>query len=222
PASLSDLIAKGVDEYDFRTLSDEIGTTRYVGQDTLTGRQVVIDGITLDETTYDITAYDAEGEEIWRSKGNEFINRNWRVWNQDYEAPFTPTPSPPDPSLPNNAVRLSTLPMDQIATDVIDAGLGLNAYVDQFGGGGRFLSEYIAYHGVWYQDMHKDPTDPYQSVAAGHIHVGQQVSIAQGRAATEVSLRTLIEHVDAILVPEPSGMVWMGMLLLVWLRGRHA
>lgn len=80
PASLSDLIENGVDDYDFRTLSDEIGETRYVGQDTLTGRQVTIDGITLDETTYDITAYDAEGNEVWSAKGNEFISRDWRMF----------------------------------------------------------------------------------------------------------------------------------------------
>lgn len=80
PASLSDLIEKGVDDYDFRTLSDEIGTTRYVGQDTLTGRQITIDGVTLDETTYDITAYDASGDEIWSADGHEFINRNWRMF----------------------------------------------------------------------------------------------------------------------------------------------
>ncbi len=79
-ASLSDLIEKGVDDYDFRTLSDEIGTTRYVGQDTLTGRQVTIDGVTLDETTYDITAYDPAGNEIWSAEGREFISRNWRVF----------------------------------------------------------------------------------------------------------------------------------------------
>ncbi|PUB16997.1 hypothetical protein [Yoonia sediminilitoris] len=79
-ASLSDLIAKGVDDYDFRTLSDQIGTTRYVGQDTLTGRQIVIDGVTLDETTYDITAYDESGNEIWAAKGNEFIHRDWRIF----------------------------------------------------------------------------------------------------------------------------------------------
>lgn len=80
PASLSDLIATGVDDYDFRTLSDEIGTTRYVGQDTLTGRQITIDGVTLDETSYDITAFDADGNEIWSAQGNEFINRNWRMF----------------------------------------------------------------------------------------------------------------------------------------------
>ena len=80
PASLSDLIATGVDDYDFRTFSDEIGTTRYVGQDTLTGRQVTIDGVTLDETTYDLTAYDAEGNEVWSAEGREFINRDWRLF----------------------------------------------------------------------------------------------------------------------------------------------
>ncbi len=79
-ASFSDLISTGVDDYDFRTLSDQIGATRFVGQDTLTGRQVTIDGITLEETTYDITAYDEDGEVIWSSKGNEFINRDWRMF----------------------------------------------------------------------------------------------------------------------------------------------
>jgi len=79
-ASLSDLIARGVDDYDFRTFSDEIGTTRYVGQDTLTGRQITIDGVTLDETTYDITAFDEAGNEVWSAKGREFISRNWRMF----------------------------------------------------------------------------------------------------------------------------------------------
>ncbi len=80
PASISDLIAFGVDDYDFRTLSDEIGTTRYVGQDTLTGREITIDGVILSETTYDITAYDAEGNEVWSSQGREFISREWRMF----------------------------------------------------------------------------------------------------------------------------------------------
>jgi hypothetical protein len=79
-ASLSDLIETGVDDYDFRTLSDEIGETRYVGQDTLTGRQITIDDVTLAETTYDITAYDASGDEIWSATGNEFISQDWRMF----------------------------------------------------------------------------------------------------------------------------------------------
>jgi hypothetical protein len=80
PASLTDLINKGVDNYDFVTLSAEIGDTRYVGQDTLTGQQVTIDGVTLDETTYDITAYDGSGQEVWSARGKEFISREWRMF----------------------------------------------------------------------------------------------------------------------------------------------
>ena len=80
PASLSDLIESGVDDYDFRTLSDEIGPTRYVGQDTLTGRQVTIDGVTLDETTYDVTALSPAGDVLWQSQGREFISRDWRMF----------------------------------------------------------------------------------------------------------------------------------------------
>ena len=80
PASLSDLIAFGVDDYDFRTLSDEVGVTRFVGQDTLTGRTITIDGITLDETTYDIVAYDEAGQELYTSQGREYISRDWRMF----------------------------------------------------------------------------------------------------------------------------------------------
>ena len=77
PASFSELIATDSDTYDFTTLSDEIGVTRYVGADTLTGRTVTIDGVELEESTYDITAYDANGTEKWSSRGNEFINRDF-------------------------------------------------------------------------------------------------------------------------------------------------
>ena len=80
PASLSDLIETGMDDFDFRTLSDEIGTTRYVGEDTLTGREITIDGVTLAETTYEITAFDEAGTEIWSAQGREFISRNWRMF----------------------------------------------------------------------------------------------------------------------------------------------
>lgn len=80
PASFARLISTGLDSYDFRTFSDQIGTTRYVGQDTLTGRRVTIDGVTLEETEYQITAFDPDGTEVWRSAGNEFISRDWRMF----------------------------------------------------------------------------------------------------------------------------------------------
>lgn len=80
PASFSDLVENGVDTYDFTTESEEIGQTRYVGQDSLTGNQVTIDGVTLDETQYNITAYDAEGEVKWSSEGNEYISQRFRMF----------------------------------------------------------------------------------------------------------------------------------------------
>lgn len=77
-ANLDELLRTGRDSYDFKTLSDEVGETRYVGFDTLTGNVVEIDGVMLQETTYDITAYAADGSFAWSAKGNEFVNADWR------------------------------------------------------------------------------------------------------------------------------------------------
>ena len=67
-ASFSGLIVMGVNDFYFRTMSSEVGVTRYVGRDTLMGNQVVIDGVTVDET------------QTWQSQGYEFISRNWRIF----------------------------------------------------------------------------------------------------------------------------------------------
>ena len=80
PASLTDLLANGVDTYDFRTQSAEIGTTRYVGQDRLTGQVVTIDDVALQQTEYNITAFGPDGNELWSSQGNEFVNADWRTF----------------------------------------------------------------------------------------------------------------------------------------------
>ncbi|MFZ3582579.1 hypothetical protein ACOI1H_10465 [Loktanella sp. DJP18] len=80
PASLSELLEKGVDRYDFETTSDEVGTTRYVGEDRLTGQIVTIDDVALQQTAYEITAYGADGTELWSSAGNEFVNADWRTF----------------------------------------------------------------------------------------------------------------------------------------------
>ena len=90
PASMSDLLGKGLDTYDFRTTSPQTGETRYVGQDRLTGRSIEIDGVPLEETEYRITAFDAEGTEIWRSSGNEFVHRDWRRFFSGTGATITP------------------------------------------------------------------------------------------------------------------------------------
>lgn len=152
----------------------------------------------------------------WELEG---INSNWSNWVNDYEAPYQPTPSPPDASVPAGTARRSTLPMGQIQHDVGIANVGVKPVMDMYGGGGTFLSEYIGYHGLWYQSLHSSSSDPYWNVAAGHIHVGAAVTTAEGFAATQITLRTLIKYVNTI-VPEPSSVLLL--LPIVLLRRRAA
>jgi len=90
PASFSTLLATGEDSYDFVTLSDEIGPTRYVGRDALTGVTEVIDGVTLRQTEYAIRAYGPDGTEEWRSKGNEWISEDFRMFISGTSTVTTP------------------------------------------------------------------------------------------------------------------------------------
>jgi hypothetical protein len=116
PASLTELLETGRDTFDFYTSSAEIGRTRYVGEDNLTGRTVVIDEVTLDETSYSITALSPEGVELWRAKGREFISREWRMFLSGTGVVTTPTDkferndTPAEFIFPGEAGFLSTKP----------------------------------------------------------------------------------------------------------------
>jgi hypothetical protein len=154
----------------------------------------------------------------------ETQQRNLEEWGDDFEAPFQPTPSAPDDSVEPGHIRYSTLPTFEIVEAVQAASLPrLNPYVDEVGFGGGFVSEFIAYHGTWYQDLHSSPDDPFRNVAAGHIHVGQNVPLESATLATEISLRVLIDHVNGILVPEPGtqGMLILAGLCLVGIKRRR-
>lgn len=135
----------------------------------------------------------------------EYRSRNLDQWIDDYEAPFQPTPSPPDPTLPAGAIRYSSLPMLQIRDAVRAAGIDVNPFIDfsstSFGGG--FVSEFMAYHGTWYKDMNDDPDAAFRCYSAGHIHVGTGVSVASGRAALDVSLREMTRYLD-LVIPAPG------------------
>jgi hypothetical protein len=132
----------------------------------------------------------------WELEQNAY---NFPAWVDDYAAPQQPTPSPPDASVPAGFLRTSTLPMQQIVDDIADANLGLNPYIDTTSHAGDFLSGFMAYHGMWYQSLHASPSDPTPCLAAGHIHVGQFVSWPRARRAAEISLRTLIHHLDGLI-----------------------
>jgi hypothetical protein len=80
PASFSELMASGVDTWDF-SLSKEDGTgSSATGYDRLTGQTVVIDGITLSQTEVEYTEYDRSGTVLRRARGNEYAHPEWRLF----------------------------------------------------------------------------------------------------------------------------------------------
>ena len=80
PANLDTLLSPGADSYDFTTENPDYGLTRYVGEDRLTGETVVIDGVTLDVTEFDMVAYDEAGTKLWTRRGGGFVHRDWRTF----------------------------------------------------------------------------------------------------------------------------------------------
>jgi hypothetical protein len=79
-ASFSELLATGIDTWDF-TLSKEDGTgSRATGYDRLTGKTVLIDGIALRQTEVEFTEYDLSGNATRRSRGNEYLHPEWRMF----------------------------------------------------------------------------------------------------------------------------------------------
>lgn len=108
-----------------------------------------------------------------------------------------PSVNPPDQSVPAGTVRYSTLPMQEIIAAVMGLDLApstmLYALVDDQGGG-RFLSEYISYHGLWYQAEHERCPGGRRCLAAGHVHVGPGIDVETARLAMEATLEATLLH----------------------------
>ncbi len=136
----------------------------------------------------------------WELEMNQY---NRMFWFHDFIAPTQPTPAPPDPTVPVGHLRNSSLPVQEIVDAVTAANLGLAPVICFSQDGGGFLSEFVAYLGVWHKETHDDPADPDWCVAAGHVHVGGQIPAPTARVAAEVTLRTLIDHVDAVIAGTP-------------------
>lgn len=79
-ASFSELLASGIDTWDFGMSRDDGSASGARGYDRLTGRTVVIDGITLSETEVEFVESDVLGNVIRRSRGNEYIHPDWRLF----------------------------------------------------------------------------------------------------------------------------------------------
>jgi hypothetical protein len=80
PASFSGLLATGTDTYDFGQTPDSGQPTRVRGFDTLTGRKVVIDGVELEETNFELRELQADGSLLHAGRGKEYIHRAWRLF----------------------------------------------------------------------------------------------------------------------------------------------
>ena len=132
----------------------------------------------------------------WEVEMNQF---NRSQWIDDYVPPVQPTPAPPDATVPPGTNRPSTLPVQAIVDAVAAANLGLSPSICFTGNGGGFLSEFMAYHGVWYQAEHADPLDSAWCVAAGHVHVGGLIPWPTAKDAAKVTIRTVLSYVDGIV-----------------------
>jgi pyrrolidone-carboxylate peptidase len=130
----------------------------------------------------------------------EYNARNLDSWINDEESPYKPTPNPPDDTVPVNYVRHSTLPVQQIADAINEENL-LDAWVDWDGNPGKYLCEYIAYLGMWYQSIHNQSADPNPCKVAGFVHVNADVSVDDAKIASEITIRETIEYLSLINSP---------------------
>ena len=136
-----------------------------------------------------------------------FIDYSWELeynyynrtnWYGDYSTPIYPTPNPPDNDAITNFLRNSSLPMQSIVDEVNSSNLNLNSYIDINGDPGRFVSEFMGYHGVWYHDLHEfDSETP--CFLAGHVHVGGLIDWDTARDATELTIEKVIEELDTYI-----------------------
>jgi len=79
PASFTELLG-GLDTFAFNLSRDNGEASRVRGFDRLTGKTVVIDGVTLLQTEFEFSE-EPVGEGTQRqSRGNEYVHRDWRLF----------------------------------------------------------------------------------------------------------------------------------------------
>ncbi len=80
PASFTDLLAAGRDDFAFGLTKETGEQTRVRGFDRLTGKSFDIDGVTLKQTEFEFTETDMSGNVLRQSRGNEFISPDYRMF----------------------------------------------------------------------------------------------------------------------------------------------
>jgi pyrrolidone-carboxylate peptidase len=153
----------------------------------------------------------------------ERFARNLDEWKLRAHVTEQPDPVPPDRDFSANGARESTLPMQAIVDAVIASGIysdiadGTHTCATVREDCGAFVSEFIGYHGLWYQSLNSDASSPRRCVAAGHVHVGTQAlsegeqrypigpasagyddALRRAMLATEITLEQVIDHVRRV------------------------
>lgn len=80
PASFSELIAKGRDDFEFSLQRDSGLFTTVQGYDALTGESVTIDGMPLLQTEFEFAEYDEAGNEHRAGRGFEYVSPELRLF----------------------------------------------------------------------------------------------------------------------------------------------
>jgi len=80
PMNFSNLLATGRDDFDFGLSRTDGSRSTVTGFDRLTGETATIDGMALEVTEFGYTEVDQAGAVTNRAKGNEYINREMRLF----------------------------------------------------------------------------------------------------------------------------------------------
>ncbi len=116
-------------------------------------------------------------------------------WSPDPTEPVKPTPCPPDSTKPAGYTRHPVFPFQKVI-DALDAETTVQALVDWDGQANFFLCEYMAYLGMWYQNLHSLPDDPYPCHASGFIHITNKIPLAESMKAVSVTIREVIKSIN--------------------------
>lgn len=160
------------------------------------------------------------------------IGSNWEIegrlqmhddrgWLTDYSGVRRPTEDMPIfQTLVPDQWYDSSLPMDAILNAVDGAGIGVDAFIDN-SGGGNFLSEFIGLHGLMHKINNGGPDAEFRTFAAGHIHVGIDTPLAAAEIATQLTLEQLTGYLDSVIPSPPGGAVFLALSATALVRRRR-
>ena len=128
------------------------------------------------------------------------------TWNPPYAGASAQDPAPykalgPIAGSPPDSTRVvetrlySNLPETAIIAAVNAEVPGITAQLNDTAGPGTFVSNFLAYHVVWYREAY---TGDQNCLLSGHTHVGGAISVADAANAVKAQLKELYKALDAL------------------------